>query len=70
MSNNSWGRVPGMAALSLPVILDLADCIANAITPPLTTEVCRALGRAHRLPPPRAQATRSMKEEFRYLPFR
>ena len=29
MSNYSWGLMPGMAALSLPVILDLADCIAN-----------------------------------------
>jgi|EP01044_Picomonas_judraskeda_P008483 hypothetical protein len=26
------GRMLSMAALSLPVILDLADCIANAIT--------------------------------------
>ena len=33
MSNYSWGLMPGMAALSLPVILDLADChYANAIT--------------------------------------
>ena len=29
----SWGLMLVMAALSLPVILDLADCIANAITP-------------------------------------
>ena len=32
MNTNSWGRMLSMAALSLPVILDLADCIANAIT--------------------------------------
>ena len=32
MSNYSWGLMLVMAALSLPVILDLADCIANAIT--------------------------------------
>ena len=34
MSNYSWGLMLVMAALSLPVILDLADCIANAITIP------------------------------------
>ena len=28
----TWGLMLVMAALSLPVILDLADCIANAIT--------------------------------------
>ena len=31
MSITSWGRMLSMAALSLPVNLDLADCIANAI---------------------------------------